>query len=263
MTDERDSLCELLALRSTEGLSHAESRQATRLMTSHPDLDAEQFERAAAVLHLAMLGPEAPMPRALAGRLIVAGERFVGTELGPGRPARSLRSRASRLMASGWWAAAAVLAIAVIGWWPEMRQSRRNTPQSTTTSSPTLDSLLAEPGTVLLTWSATEDAAATHASGEVVWNNNRQAGFMRFSGLEANDPDDHQYQLWIFDRTRDERYPVDGGVFDIAADATEVIVPIDPRVPVGEPYLFAITVEPPGGVVVSTRQRIALLAQPS
>ena len=50
---------------------------------------------------------------------------------------------------------------------------------------------------------------------------------------------------------------------DIPAGATEVVVPIDAKVAVGEPYLFAITVEPPGGVVVSSRERIALVAQPT
>jgi anti-sigma-K factor RskA len=72
-----------------------------------------------------------------------------------------------------------------------------------------------------------------------------------------------QYQLWIFDKNRDERYPVDGGVFDIPPGAHEVFVPIDARVPVGEAVLFAITVEPPGGVVVSKRDRIALVAKPA
>ena len=55
---------------------------------------------------------------------------------------------------------------------------------------------------------------------------------------------------------------MDGGVFDVPPGADEVIVPIRARLPVGEAVLFAITVEPPGGVVVSTRERIALVAQP-
>jgi anti-sigma-K factor RskA len=54
---------------------------------------------------------------------------------------------------------------------------------------------------------------------------------------------------------------VDGGVFDIPAGQREILVPIDARVPVGDAVMFAITVEPAGGVVVSTRDRIALLAQ--
>ena len=67
-----------------------------------------------------------------------------------------------------------------------------------------------------------------------------------------------QYQLWIFDARRDERYPVDGGVFDAAADTAEVIVPIDAKIEVGTPVLFAVTVEKPGGVAVSNRKRIVL-----
>ena len=46
----------------------------------------------------------------------------------------------------------------------------------------------------------------------------------------------------------------------LTTGATAVFVPIDARVPVGDVAMFAVTVEPPGGVVVSTRERIALLA---
>lgn len=86
---------------------------------------------------------------------------------------------------------------------------------------------------------------------------------MRFKGLVANDPQVFQYQLWIFDAQRDERHPVDGGVFDVPPGADEVIVPIHAKLPVGQPVLFAITVEKPGGVVVSDRERIALVAKPN
>ncbi|MEM9493444.1 MAG: hypothetical protein AAGC55_30125, partial [Myxococcota bacterium] len=83
----------------------------------------------------------------------------------------------------------------------------------------------------------------------------------RIRGLAANNVKRLQYQLWIFDPARDERYPVDGGVFDIPDAADEVVVPIDAKLAVAAPNLFAITVEPPGGVVVSSRERIVLLAQ--
>ena len=118
-----------------------------------------------------------------------------------------------------------------------------------------------EAGVRQVGWTATEDPFAAGASGDVVWDAASQTGFMRFVGLAANQPTQLQYQLWIFDRQRDERYPVDGGVFDIPAGAGEVIVPIRARVPVGEAALFAVTVEPAGGVVVSTRERIVLTAQ--
>jgi anti-sigma-K factor RskA len=84
---------------------------------------------------------------------------------------------------------------------------------------------------------------------------------MRFTGLAPNDRARWQYQLWIFDKRRDQRYPVDGGVFDIPAGAAEVLVPIHARLPVGEATMFVVTVEPVGGVVVSSRERIALIAK--
>jgi len=53
---------------------------------------------------------------------------------------------------------------------------------------------------------------------------------------------------------------VDGGVFDITDDG-KVIVPIEAKLPVGAPTLFAITVERPGGVVVSDQGRIAMVGK--
>jgi anti-sigma-K factor RskA len=112
-----------------------------------------------------------------------------------------------------------------------------------------------------LAWTATEDSAAKGASGDVVWSASQQKGFMRFVGLAVNDPKALQYQLWIFDKNRDQAFPVDGGVFDITPSG-EVIVPISAKLPVGEPVLFAVTVEKPGGVVVSKRERIVVTAAP-
>ncbi len=97
--------------------------------------------------------------------------------------------------------------------------------------------------------------------GDVVWDEATQTGYMRFSGLPANDPTRSQYQLWIFDGTRDDRFPVDGGVFDVPAGVTEVVVPIRATLPVRKAALFAVTVEAPGGVMVSSRERIVALAQ--
>ena len=86
---------------------------------------------------------------------------------------------------------------------------------------------------------------------------------MRFRGLAPNDSSESQYQLWIFDPTRAdwEAKPVDGGVFDVP-DTGEVVVPIDAKLAVAETALFAITIEVPGGVVVSERECPVLTASP-
>jgi DNA/RNA-binding domain of Phe-tRNA-synthetase-like protein len=62
-----------------------------------------------------------------------------------------------------------------------------------------------------------------------------------------------QYQLWIFDKGRgaySTKTAVDGGVFDVDTATGDVIVPIDAKLEIFEPTLFAVTTEPPGGVVV-------------
>ena len=116
-------------------------------------------------------------------------------------------------------------------------------------------------------WGAQSDASLDEglkgdsAYGDVVWSDATQTGYMRFRGLKANDPAVEQYQLWVFDAERDDKHPVDGGVFDIPAGVDEAIVPIDAKLPVSKAVLFAITVERPGGVVVSDRSRLPLLAE--
>ncbi len=149
--------------------------------------------------------------------------------------------------------------MALAGWWPRLAAPPAPAPPIVAEQPP--PSPAEAPDALELPWQATEDPAAAGAAGSVVWSSAQQAGLMKIQGLEANDPAVSQYQLWIFDKNRDDRYPVDGGVFDIPAGATEALVPIDAKVAVGEPALFAITVEPPGGVVVSDRERIVLLAQ--
>ena len=95
-----------------------------------------------------------------------------------------------------------------------------------------------------------------------MWSPSLQEGYLRINGLAPNDPRILQYQLWIFDKRRDDRFPVDGGVFDIAPTG-EVVIKISPKLFVAEPVLFAITIEPPGGVVVSKRERIVVTAAPA
>ena len=126
---------------------------------------------------------------------------------------------------------------------------------------PSRDQLLALQGTAKLDFKATQDAAAKGASGDVVWHGGLQHGYMRIAGLEANDATRVQYQLWIFDADRDDKFPVDGGVFDVSK-GSEALVPISAKLKVGRPKLFAITAEKPGGVVVSKRERIVLTAAP-
>ena len=173
------------------------------------------------------------------------------------------RARRSFAVWGGWLAAAAMLALWVRGpvSLPAVDAAAPTASTSSAAASWVRDSLIAGDSAITrIAWAPTANSTALGASGDVVWSTRAQRGVMRLIGLKSNDVKRWQYQLWIFDKTRDQRYPVDGGVFDVPAGATEVFVPINARVPVGGAVMFAVTVEAPGGVVVSTRERVALLA---
>jgi hypothetical protein len=54
---------------------------------------------------------------------------------------------------------------------------------------------------------------------------------------------------------------VNGGVFNVPADSSEVLVPIRAALPVHLAKAFAVTIEKPGGVVVSDRDRVVASGQ--
>ncbi len=121
--------------------------------------------------------------------------------------------------------------------------------------------LATHPSAVHWPWTpTTDDHVVTPVAGEAYFDPETGDGLLVIDGLAPNDPAREQYQLWIFDEGRDERFPVDGGVFDVDARG-RTVVPVHAKLPVGRPTLLAVTIERPGGVVVSER-RIALLARP-
>ena len=99
-------------------------------------------------------------------------------------------------------------------------------------------------------------------SGQVVWSDTLQEGYMTLTNLPANNPTAKQYQLWIVDPSRDEK-PVDGGVFDIPSGESTVTIAIRNPLVVRDPKAFVITLEQPGGVVVSKQEIVVAVAKPS
>lgn len=104
-------------------------------------------------------------------------------------------------------------------------------------------------------WSATGE---TEGSGDIVWDEEKQEGVMRLVNLEVNDPEVSQYQLWIIEEGR-RQHPVDGGVFDIK-EKGEIFVPVNSKLYAKNAVTFAITVEKPGGVVVSNKENLPYVA---
>ena len=115
------------------------------------------------------------------------------------------------------------------------------------------------PETKRLAFSPASDPYAK-ISGEVIWNDELQEGYMSLVNLPVNDPTKNQYQLWIVDPKRDE-IPVDGGVFDIPAGSETAVIPIRNALQVSKPTVFVITLEQPGGVVKSKQEVVVALAK--
>lgn len=244
--------------------------------------DDESFEIAAAAIALAAT-PIEPMPADLAERILAAAPAAalaadfrrtlpgvvapapVAAPAGAPAPVTDLAERRARRRRTvlPWLAAAACLLVAGgavwIAWRARQGQPTVAAAGATSPEQARQQLVTGAPDVAKLAWSPTQDPTARAASGDVVWSTAQQRGYMRFVGLAPNDPHQFQYQLWIFDKDRDERFPVDGGVFDVTSTG-EVIVPINPKLHVTDATLFAVTVERPGGVVVSKRERIVVTA---
>ncbi len=255
---QNDRLMELLALHATQDISPEERTELTTLLEQEDGVTATEFEMAAAAMHLAMTQPEA-MPLHVRENVTSTAEEFFNRPNAPvARPAKVVHTESSttgfRLReALGWLLAAAAIVFAFI-----RTTGAPDGPQPV--PPPTLaelrSELIEDTSTVQLDWKALEDPTSKNVTGDIVWNKKRQAGFMTFSQLAKNDPTEFQYQLWIFDR--DHEHPIDGGVFDIT-DVNSTI-PIDAKIDAKNAFQFAVTIEKPGGVVVSKKERIAVLA---
>jgi hypothetical protein len=275
-----------------EGLSPAEQRAFDVPGSAAASAYARDFERAAAAVSLgAIRAAEAP-PASLTARLEQQAQAYFASGApasakpvvefrAPGTPpaAAPIRATGARQSALGWWAAAASLVLALFGW----LRSPAPAPPPVAANPPTVAlptpaplapvppaaptpaeeraALAADPNSLKVALGATKDPAAAGVTGDVVWDPRAQRGFLRFVGMKPNDPQVHQYQLWIFDGGRDQRFPVDGGVFNVPADSAEVVIPIRATLPVHVAKAFAVTVEKPGGAVVSDREHVVALGQ--
>jgi anti-sigma-K factor RskA len=245
----RTRMDELLADRALVGLSPREELELERLASVSGAALDPGYDLAAASIGLALAAAAEPVPAAVRARLDALALEFSpafrsGPAARPSVPAPAARPL-PRL--AGWLVAAAALVVALFAW--------RAVAGTAVEPAELRAELVARADALQLDWTATE--LAPGASGDVVWSQAEQAGVLRIRGLAANDPAREQYQLWIFDEAQE--HPIDGGVFDVSGG--EALVPIDAKLPVGKATLFAVTREKPGGVVVSDRQRIVLLAQ--
>ena len=261
VTPIRGRLAELLAGEAVLANDPAEQAELERLLGQDAPGDREQMLRVAGVTQLAFLHTDAaahqPMPDAVRQRLSRQAAAWqAGRQSAPAvvdletarrrqRPTAAPSSpHAPRQLpaATGWLVAAALAAALLV---TSLLPERASAPLAAQRAA-----LLQEAAdAITVPWSPSAEPQFARAGGDVVWSTSRQQGYLRLTGLPANEPGRNQYQLWIVDASRDV-HPIDGGVFDVNA-AGELIVPVRARLPVDRPAAFAVTLEKPGGVVVS------------
>ncbi|MGI9291567.1 MAG: anti-sigma factor domain-containing protein [Gammaproteobacteria bacterium] len=245
---------ELLIDQALFGLDESENAELHDLLGKDPDELEVSFMRTAALAQLGLLSSEQKidkMPGSLRDNILSAApgaahkesnqpDNVVNISDAKQPPAAKPANRLT-LTATGWGMAAA-LAIALV-----FVQAGLKSPDSLSARA---DLLASVSDTLITPWAKPEIAGYEQVTGDVVWSDTEQSGYMRLAGLPANDPAVAQYQLWIVDPERSPQ-PVDGGVFDIPTGTREAIVPINAKLAVDAPTVFAITLEQPGGVVVS------------
>ena len=265
-------MLDLLCKKAVYGLEEHEETQLAELERKFgAGNQAQSFELTAAAISMAHLDMSEPMPANLQSRILAEAERYFEENpiAGP-TTAQVVISESNGGSIFGWlgWAlaAAACVALAFNLYYTRAPQvavgpaSPTPTPEEKLTPSQMRQRLIeTAPDLARGTWGAGNVKEVTPA-GDIVWSDSRQAGYMRLSGLPVNDPNKETYQLWIFDETQDDKTPIDGGTFTVDSSG-EVIIPINAKLNPRNTKMYAITVEKPGGVVVSKREKIVALAK--
>lgn len=264
---EVSRLEELLIDEALVGLSSAEHDELERLLAENPQVDRQGFGLLAARIHVADLRPE-PLPAGL--RLQIAADAAArvprvaspivnspGRSAMPAPPILPLTApadlpappahRPTYPLWLGWVVAAGLLVGFFIA---PHRAGRPVMPEHVLASTEQ---------SVRWDWQPTNGIAC---DGYVVFSPKYQQGILVINGLPPTEQGQWQYQIWIIDKTRDERHPVDAGVFDVCAEHPNepCVVPFHAKLPIRQPVKFALTKEPHGGVVVSSQDELVAVA---
>lgn len=289
--EKQERLLDLLTEQATRGLDEQSQKELNDLTKLFPEWqDDETLSLTAAALALSVVPQNEEMPAHLKTRILAESDRFFAGQEGDNKvltfKSKSERGKSSeteiaaqsgRTSKGSFWnwagwgiAAAACVALAINLWAtrtaPPTVETVKNSPaQITPTPLPSLaqqrEQLLATaPDAVQTTWRDFNPKLPRGVAGDVVWSNALQKGFMRFHSIQPNDKTRETYQLWIFDAAQNAKTPIDGGVFDVDANG-DVIVPIDAKIRVQKPTMFAVTAEKPGGVVVSELGKVMAIAK--
>lgn len=279
-SEDKDRLFDLLTKKAVYGLDEADQRALDEFDPEIAERELVTLELTAAAISMAGLDTSERLPGHLREQIAEDAEFIVGVgdtarEPEPWPPAPKFIESDEPRSSSGWfgwlgWAAAAAACIALAFniWFTQFRplevpiedQAKVEPPRPPTMAELREEMLRSGGKVIKADWAPGNVKEISDVSGDIVWSDEKQTGFMRFRGLPQKAGPEFCYQLWIFDKTQDKATPIDGGIFDVTADG-EVIVPINSKLKAVEPYQFAITIERHGGVVVSKREKIAALAK--
>ncbi|MFK7769615.1 MAG: anti-sigma factor [Mariniblastus sp.] len=305
-SEQNERLLDLMVQLSTSGLSESEQHELDDLVSTSNSsntrstvfniYDPESFELSAAALDLSMLGEREEMPDNVRDRVLFdAGQHFRSdtvtraidsANVSSNAPADAKVELASRSSNGFTWResvatamAAASILLLLSGWNPFAQTGNTETGIAKTDGTTKVQPIVLTAAEKLARFVNSNhddmvreawqqlDKRFIGASGEVLWSDSAQEGYMVFTDIAPNDPLVEQFQLWIFDTDKAQDHPVDGGVFDIASSEYgpdgKIVVPIKAHIPVEEAVMFAVTVERPGGVTVSKRECIPVLAEKS
>ncbi len=271
--DTNEIMLDLLIKKATYGLDGNEEKQLADLEQQGGIDESLSFELTAASIGMIGISNREKMPVPLREKIAATAQKHFASQ----QPA-AITSRAGMVVGDkpkvgswfGWlgWglAAAACLALAFNLFSTRPQHDVVKSPVAT----PTPEERLTPAQQRLRLIDTASDLARANwgpgkmtivsPSGDVVWSDANQTGYMRLSGLPKNDPAKETYQLWIVAENQDAKTPVDGGTFDINSDG-EVIIPINAKVKALNPQAFAITIEKPGGVPVSRQEKVPALAK--
>jgi hypothetical protein len=275
-----EHMLDLLCKKAVYGLDESEERKLLELEGSTGlDFDAESFELTAAAISTYGLDTDPELPANLRARIAADAERFFDAREASESAAVNGHAVAAEAGVTkgfslpswlGWAVAAAACIMLAINLYTTRQanieqaqnppQNRHDTDVRKLTPAQLRAQLIETAPDLTRAAVAAGNMKNLQPFGDVVWSDAKQAGFVRLTGLPVNDAGRGTYQLWIMAENQDPKTPVDGGVFNVTSDG-EVIVPIDPRVKVSSPKAFAITIEKPGGVVVSKQEKVAALAK--
>ena len=276
--NSEEIMLDLLYKQAVYGLSEEETKHLSTLENKIPNLDS--FELTAAAIAMIDLKTDVELPADLRARILADAEEYFSSGNSAAEvpaaleaPTREFTFVESKARRSIWpwlgWAvaAAACVALAVNLYWTRTPTQIVENPVPTPAQEEKLSPaqkrqrLLESPAQMIVVkWGKGYVEEIGNVTGDVVWSDAQQAGYVRLNGLPVNDPNKETYQLWIFEESQDPKTPIDGGTFNINS-VGEATIPIYAHLKVVNPKKFAVTIEKPGGVVVSKQEKVAAIAK--